>query len=156
MFIKLTRTTTEDPGFQHLIRQLDEDLWRRYGDVQAEYAPHNVMPLLETVVLAYAEDKPVACGCFKPFDATTVEVKRMFVEPAHRGRGISRQVLRELERWARELGYQRMVLETGDKQEEAIGLYESTGYTQTEKFGPYRDLPASICYEKKLTGINGT
>jgi GNAT superfamily N-acetyltransferase len=78
------------------------------------------------------------------------EVKRMFVRPAARGRGISRLILTALEDEARTLGASRMVLETGDRQLPAIGLYEGAGYVRCERFGEYVDSPLSVCMEKRL------
>jgi len=108
------------------------------------------MEHIETIVLAYVDEKPVACGGFKVYENETVEIKRMYVEPEHRGRGIASQILLELEKWAIELGYTRSILETGRKQGEAIGLYGKRGYQQIENYGQYRGQANSVCFEKKL------
>jgi GNAT superfamily N-acetyltransferase len=79
------------------------------------------------------------------------EIKRMYVVPAARGRGLARRILAELEERARAAGRIRMVLETGIAQPEAIALYESSGYRLTEKFGYYRDYDSSRCYAKPLS-----
>lgn len=86
-------------------------------------------------------------GGIEPGDA---EVKRMYVRPEHRGRGWSRLVLAELERTAAEAGVQRLVLETGQAQPEAIALYRSSGYVDVEPFGFYRDSPLSVHLGKRL------
>jgi GNAT superfamily N-acetyltransferase len=74
----------------------------------------------------------------------------MFVKPEFRGRGISRQILSELEKWAAELGYKKSVLETGDRQNEAIHLYHHSGYTEIPNYGNYEGTQTSICMSKKL------
>jgi len=74
----------------------------------------------------------------------------MFVTPDYRGRKISKQVLGELEAWAKELGYSKAVLETGSGQPEAIGLYARCEYERIENYGQYKDFPNSLCFEKKL------
>jgi GNAT superfamily N-acetyltransferase len=79
------------------------------------------------------------------------EVKRMYVAPEHRGRGLSRLVLAEVERHARDLGLRRVVLETGTLQTAAIALYERSGWTRIPPYGGYRDSPLSLCYAKDLT-----
>jgi putative acetyltransferase len=95
-------------------------------------------------------NEPVGCGCFKPFDNTSVEIKRMFVKPEARGNKISALILQELEDWAQGLGFENTVLETGSKQVEALGLYQKAGYTLIPNYGPYIDLPDSICFKKVL------
>ncbi len=80
----------------------------------------------------------------------TAEVKRMYVVPAARARGLARQVLAHLERSAAEAGAEAMVLETGTEQPEAIALYESSGYTPTAPFGMYKDSPLNRCFAKPL------
>ncbi len=93
---------------------------------------------------------PVACGAIRRRDAETAEIKRMYVRPTARGRGLSRLVLGELESTARRLGYRALVLETGLRQPEAIALYESEDYTVIPNFGFYRESPLSVCYRKEL------
>jgi GNAT superfamily N-acetyltransferase len=80
--------------------------------------------------------------------ARVAEVKRMYVHPAHRGRGIGRAILSKLESLARLYGYTTMRLETGVRQPEAIHLYESAGFLRIPCYYPYSDSPLSVCYEK--------
>lgn len=148
--IAIIRGTSDHNDFGQLIQLLDNDLNTRYGTLQAMYDQYNVMESTESVVLAYLDQLPVACGGFKVHDDETVEIKRMYVKPAYRGRGIASRILLELESWAIELGYSRSLLETGTKQAEAIGLYQKNGYRQIENYGPYREQPGSVCFEKKL------
>jgi len=93
----------------------------------------------------------IGCGGIAPFDESRGEVKRMYVVPEARGRGLGRRLLEELEDQARRLGYASVVLETGDRQEEAVGLYESSGYERIPCYPPYNSRELSICYEKRLT-----
>jgi GNAT superfamily N-acetyltransferase len=74
----------------------------------------------------------------------------MYVVPEARGQGLSRVVLAALEDRARSMGARRIVLETGDRQPEAVSLYESSGYQRIDGFGFYADAPLSISFEKKL------
>jgi GNAT superfamily N-acetyltransferase len=83
----------------------------------------------------------------------TAEVKRMYVVPAARARGLARQVLAHLERTAAEAGAEAMILETGLAQPEAIALYESSGYTRIPSFGYYKDEPLNRCFAKALPGV---
>lgn len=148
--ITTSRTQSTHPDFVRLIQMLDFDLHGRYNTLQTKYDGLNKLDLIETVVVAYDGQEPVGCGCFKTYDAQSVEVKRMFVHPDHRGRRISKLILSELENWAKELGYEKAVLETGSKQHEAIGLYSNVGYQPIENYGPYKDMPNSRCFEKIL------
>ncbi len=145
----IRRTTSTDPAFAALVRRLDADLRARYGDLQDSYAPHNILTT-ETAVVAEVDGEGVGCGCFKPWDTEAVELKRMFVAEDRRGTGIGRAIVAALEAWAKELGYRAVVLETGTLQHEAIALYEKVGYRRTPAWGPYVDLPASICMRKDL------
>ena len=100
--------------------------------------------------MVYEDDVPIGCGAFKEFEANTVEIKRMYVSEANRGKGIAVQILNELEKWAAELSYSRCILETGIKQPEAIALYQKCGYTRMENYGQYAGIDASFCFEKKI------
>ncbi|MFW6694574.1 GNAT family N-acetyltransferase [Streptomyces sp. MAR4 CNX-425] len=146
------------------------------GRVQIEYAErygegdHTVMDPLQFApprglyLLAYdADGTPLATGGWRAMDATPeghlagdAELKRMYVVPEARGRGLARRILRELEESARTAGRTRMVLETGTRQPEAIGLYLSEGYEPTEKFGYYRFEPESRCFAKPLRVVAQT
>jgi putative acetyltransferase len=148
--ISLKRTTCTDTDFQDLVRQLDKDLWSRYPEEHQSYDGFNIITDIDTVIVAYHEGRPVGCGCFKPFDQGGVEIKRMYVQPHLRGRGIAYSVLRELEQWAKELGYRYAVLETAIRQQEAIGLYRKSGYMKMDKYPPYDSMELSVCFRKDL------
>src|SRR5579862_2640187 len=92
----------------------------------------------------------VACGGVARFDEARGELKRMYVIPELRGRGLGRRILVELEAEARRLGYRSLVLETGDRQPEALGLYASTGYERIPCYPPYDSRTLSLCFEKRL------
>ncbi|MBV8066145.1 MAG: GNAT family N-acetyltransferase [Actinobacteria bacterium] len=92
----------------------------------------------------------VACGGVARFDEMRGELKRMYVLPGYRGRGLGRGVLVELEAEARRLGYTSLVLETGDLQQEALGLYESSVYARIPCYPPYDSRALSLCFEKRL------
>ncbi|WP_295769099.1 GNAT family N-acetyltransferase [uncultured Mucilaginibacter sp.] len=150
MQITLKRTNSGDKDFKMLITQLDKDLRERNGDVMDLYDEHNVIEEIETVVIGYLDSIPVACGCFKMYDANTAEVKRMYVAAQARGKGLSFKILTELEQWASELKYQYLILETGNKQIEAHGLYRKANYNQIPAYGVYTELPDSVCFKKEI------
>jgi GNAT superfamily N-acetyltransferase len=98
-------------------------------------------------------DRAVACGGIARFDDARAELKRMYVLPELRGRGLGRRLLVELEAEARRLGYRGVVLETGDRQPEAVALYESSGYERIPCYPPYDSRALSLCFEKRLPPV---
>lgn len=146
-FIKTDSTQTD---FQQLVKLLDEDLIIRDGDEHAFYAQFNKINSIRNVIVCYSAEVPVGCGAFKPFDDTSVEIKRMFVEPAYRGKGIGQEILNQLEKWAAASNYSASVLETGIKQPEAIRLYAKAGYKIIPSYGQYLNIENSVCMKKTL------
>ena len=148
--IQLKRTDSSDPDFTTLVRLLDADLARRDGDDHAFYAQFNKVSSIRHVLVCFENGIPVGCGAFKPFDENSVEIKRMYTSPKMRGKGIASQILAALEVWAAELNYRRCVLETGEKQPEAISLYRKSGYVVIPNYGQYAGIENSICFEKNI------
>jgi putative acetyltransferase len=152
--IILKRTTTDDKSFYELTEYLDKDLRDRYGSTQEEFDQFNMMINLGTVVIAYENNKAIGCGCFKVIANDTVELKRMFVEAGHRGKGIGAAILKELEIWAGDLGFSSIVLETGTLQPEAIQLYHKKGYQNIPNYSPFIGNELSVCMKKSLAKSN--
>jgi putative acetyltransferase len=100
----------------------------------------------------HAGDELVACGGVKLMDGDERygEIKRVFVLPAQRGKGLARQIMGALEAQLRREGYPLARLETGVAQPEALGLYRALGYVQRMPFGAYRPDPLSVFMEKRL------
>lgn len=107
----IQRSTSENNDFQKLVRELDKDLAIRDGEDHAFFAQFNKIADLRHVVIVYEEGMAVGCGAIKPYQENVMEVKRMFVVPEKRARGAASAVLLELEKWAKELGYQKCILE---------------------------------------------
>ena len=148
--IILKRKSNTEPDFKNLISKLDKYLSVVNGDDDAFYAPNNVLDPLNTAVIAYYNNKAVGCGCFKRFDEQSVEIKRMYVDPELRSRGIASAVLNELEKWAKESGFEYAVLETGLKLDDANALYRKQGYKVIENYGQYAGIKSSVCMKKAL------
>lgn len=148
--VSVIRTDSDNPDFIALVKLLDADLAWRDGDDHSFYAQFNKIDSIKHVVVAYDDARPVACGAIKQFDLGIMEVKRMYVSPDARKRGIATTVLSELETWAREIGCSSCVLETGHKQPEAIGLYRKNGYHTIPNYGQYAGVDNSICFSKQL------
>ncbi len=146
----IKRTNSNDPDFQLLISHLDHELWNELKEDQAAYDQYNKVPDIKTVIVVYENKKPVACGCFKKHDDDTVEIKRMFVEKDHRGNGLSKVVVNELEKWAIEAGFKYAILETSVHFGPAKSLYTKAGYAVIENYDQYKGLEESVCMKKEL------
>jgi GNAT superfamily N-acetyltransferase len=140
------RPATDD-DLVALVGEQAKDLMRRYGG--ADGGPDPVDPGAHFMV-AVVGHEAVGCGAIQPVDSDTVELKRLYVRPAHRGRGVARRLLSALEALAVSGGYARIRLETGIRQPEAIGLYESSGYDPIGVYEPYEGNPFSRCFEKTM------
>ncbi|HEX3907718.1 MAG TPA: GNAT family N-acetyltransferase [Mycobacteriales bacterium] len=105
-------------------------------------------------LVGYLDGLAVAMGGVRRHESDAIEIKRMYVAPEVRGRGLSRLMLRALEDLGRALGARRVVLETGERQPEAMRLYETSGYQRIDGFGHYRCQPLSVSYGKSLIDVN--
>jgi putative acetyltransferase len=104
-------------------------------------------------LVARLDGEAVGCGAYRSIDAVSAEVKRMYVAPKGRGKGIGRALLRELERVAHAHGVRRMLLETGPKQAVALALYAGAGYAPVPLFGRYVGAKHSLCFGKDLASL---
>jgi putative acetyltransferase len=148
--IRFDRPDSDDG--RRLIQRLDEDLLQRYPAIAIHgLHPQDVADPNLTFLVASIDSQAVGCGALRSLEPGVGEVKRMFVLPEFRGRGIARQILMALESAAREHGYSTLRLETGTRQPGAIGLYRSAGYGEIPCFGAYADDQFSVCFEKRLT-----
>ena len=148
--ITIKRTTSESIDFQNLVVLLDKDLRIKDGEEHDFYAQFNKIDKINHVVVYYSNNEAIGCGAFKEFDSNTVEIKRMFVYPDFRGKGIASTVLKELEIWASESDYTNCVLETGKNNPEAIALYQKSGYEIIPNYGQYENVVTSVCLKKSI------
>ena len=111
--MQIIRTNSDHPDFRALVALLDQDLAVRDGEDHAFYQQFNKVDKIKQVVVALLENQAIGCGAIRAYAPDVMEVKRMFVLPEYRGKGIAGAVLSELETWATELGYARCILETG-------------------------------------------
>jgi putative acetyltransferase len=134
-----------------LMAALDDELRERYpGAIIAGLLPEDVTDRFVFLV-ARVGNRPAGCGAVRELEPTIGEIKRMFVRLEYRGQGIGRAILAALESRAAELGYSMLRIETGSGQPEAVGLYESAGYSAIPPFGKYVGNRFSRCFEKRLT-----
>ena len=153
MAVALAHVGWDDEHATRLRAAQQAELRERYGDddIGHEMTGESIVAM----VVLHEDDEPVACVALRDassdFGPGVGEVKRLYTVPRARGRGHSRRVMLELERLAREQGRQRLVLETGVLQPEAIGLYLSLGYRSIPNYAEYVAEPSSRCFAKDLT-----
>jgi GNAT superfamily N-acetyltransferase len=139
---------------QALASAQQEEMRGRYAG-EADIGPAREAHMFEPPdgVFVVARDeagRAVGCGGVCRFDGSRGELKRMYVAPEARGRGHGRRVLEELEAAARGFGYRALVLETGNLNHEALGLYVSAGFAPIPCYGIYATRELSRCFEKPL------
>jgi GNAT superfamily N-acetyltransferase len=151
--VEIRRESLDSAAARALADALEVELLATYEGVPGSGGlPDAVIfePPTGAFLVGREDGEPVACGGIARYDETTAEVRRMYVVPSARGRGLSRQVLVALEEEARALGYSFVRLETGNRQAEAIGLYVSAGFGPIPRYGPFANDPKSVCFEKRL------
>jgi GNAT superfamily N-acetyltransferase len=151
--VDIRREDILSPVVQRLIGALNAELDARYPEEGANHFrldPEEVSDGRGGFFVAYISGKPVGCGAVRRIESAVIEIKRMYVAPEARGRGVGRQVLRELEAEARRLGATRLVLETGPRQPEALALYSRAGFVEVPNFGEYVGCEFSVCMAKEL------
>jgi GNAT superfamily N-acetyltransferase len=149
--ITISPADVEEVLASGLLARLDADLLARYpGEPVNGVEAEEFRAAGGYFVIVHCESQAAGCGAFRPFDSETAEIKRMYVEPRFRGRGIARAVLQAVEAEARRRGFVRSILETGTRMTEAIALYRSCGYTEIEPFGIYVGSARSVCLGKAL------
>lgn len=146
----IIRTDSENPDFKTLVKALDAYLKFTDGDEHDFYNQFNNIDVIKHTVVAFENNEAVGCGAFKKFNDTSVEIKRMFTKPELRNSGVASSILLELESWAKEIGFDSAVLETGTRQIEAVSFYRKNGYDMIPNYGQYENVLNSLCFKKML------
>lgn len=128
-------------------RLLDMDLDKRVGRVikRDKYAQFNMLDKINEAIVVYRDDKPIGAGAIRYYDDKTAELKRVFVVPDEQGNGVGTLLVGKLIEWARELGYEKMILETGELLAESCHVYKKLGFVKIPNYGAYADMPESLC-----------
>lgn len=150
--MKFVYTDGKNDDFVMLCHGLDDFLNKAVGGEKQrkQYTQYNKLDDIHDAVLLYDDILPIACAGFKRYDDNTAEVKRVFIREEYRGKGISKQLMSELEEKAREKGYANLILETGRLLTAAMGLYEKMGYKVIKNYGQYKNMLDSICMKKEI------
>ncbi len=147
--IQIIRTNSDNKDFASLVKDLDTYLATVDGDDHAFYDQFNKIDKIKFVIIANDNEKPAGCGAIVPHD-DAMEIKRMYVSPEMREKGMATKILSALEKWASELKFTKCILETGKRQQEAINLYTKNVYKIIPRYGQYLNVENSICFEKKF------
>lgn len=148
--MRIHRTDSNSSDFKTLVKSLDANLAEHNGEDDAFFAQFNKIDMIKNCILVYIDETPAACGAFKELSEDTVEIKRMFTDPEFRKRGLGSSIVKELENWAKDLGYKKAVLETSKDLTNAISVYEKSGFQKIPNYGQYIGVDSSVCYGKDL------
>lgn len=148
--INIVFTDSSHTDFLHLSNELEQELYERDGDLADINYELNKIEWMKNVIVLYDNDEAVAAGALSPYDADSVEIKRMYVTPSHRRKRLASMILSALEEKAKEEGFWGIILETGRNQPEAIAFYLRHGYVETDRFGKYTNSSNSVCFKKEI------
>jgi GNAT superfamily N-acetyltransferase len=152
--IEIRTTRLDDPVARAMVKEALADLGARYGG-SGDETPVDASefePPTGHFLVAWIDGVPAGCGGWRTLaeDDMVAEIKRMYTAPDWRGRGVASAVLRAIEASARDAGKKRAVMETGDRQPEAIALYRKLGYERVPNFGYYKDYPDCLSFGRVL------
>lgn len=151
MNLQIVKTNSDNPAYKMLEAELESELNEREDSIQMQFDRYDTPKnYIDTVVVAYDDDTPIGFGCFKPFDDSTAEIKRMYVQKDYRRKGVASIILLELELWAAQHDFIKMALHSSTKQPEAIHLYTKYGYKKIPSYGMYANISNSIGMQKLI------
>lgn len=143
VLLEIEQVNTPTEAARQLIAELDAELNASYTPDQRHGL--NIERLFQPNILFFVArlaGQPAGCGGIA-FEDGLAEVKRMYVRPQFRGRGVAQAIVGRLAEEARARGMKRIVLETGDAQHAAIRFYERAGFTRCAAFGAYASMPGN-------------
>ncbi|MCI8562438.1 MAG: GNAT family N-acetyltransferase [Lachnospiraceae bacterium] len=146
------RTDGKDKDFIENCRLLDIDLDRRVGKKikRDKYKKFNQIDEIQQAIVVYEGNKAVGGGAIRRYNDEDIELKRVFVHAEYQGQGIGSKLVSLLIEWAMELGYKRMILETGELLAESCAVYKKLGFQVISNYGSYVDMEESLCMAKEL------
>lgn len=150
--MEFKRTNGKNKDFIENCILLDMDLDRRVGnEIQRDkYNKYNQLDEIQEAIVVYEDNKPIGGGAIRKYDEEDIELKRVFVHSEYQGHGVGTKLVSLLVEWAAELGYKRIILEAGKILSEACAVYKKIGFQVIPNYGPYVDIPESLCMAKDL------
>jgi putative acetyltransferase len=151
--IEFHRESLDSAVVRALVKSLNAELESIYPEDGANFFrldPEEVAEGRGAFLVAYLDNKPIGCGAIRLNEPGLAEIKRMYVDPALRGRRVGRKIVDALVAQARQLGAKRIVLETGPRQPDAIAMYAHAGFVEIPLYGEYIGSQFSVCMAKDL------
>ncbi len=152
--MQIQRITSTNELFMELIQEMDRAMDQKFHEkddtTRENYETWDTNENIETAVLISDGEKAAACGRLHEFDPDTVEIRQIFVTGEYRRKGLADIILGELELWAMEMGYERVIAAISSGKPEAQELFYKHDYTKIPNYGQYTDMSQSICLEKNL------
>ena len=154
--IEFMRCSGTNKDFIENCQLLDMDLDRRVGRVikRDKYKQYNQLDEIKEVVVVYVDGKAAGAGAIREYQYGDIdnatELKRVFVRDEFQGKGIGTKLVLELIEWAKELGYSKLILETGELLQESCHVYRKVGFNKMDNYAPYISMPESLCMMKEL------
>jgi GNAT superfamily N-acetyltransferase len=158
--VEFRRVRYDDPVATHLIERVQQEYVVRYGGRDAAVVdPAEFTPPYGLFLVAEVDGTPAGCGGWRVHgaeagSATVAELKRMYVEPTFRRLGLARRLLAALEQTAARAGHRRLLLNSGERQPEALALYARAGYTPVPGYGVYAESPGAVFLGKELSAAD--
>jgi ribosomal protein S18 acetylase RimI-like enzyme len=144
----------DDPLAQYLVEQVQQEYVARYGGRDAAVVdPAEFLPPAGLFLVAEIDGVPAGCGAWRALPSGEAEIKRVYVPPAFRRRGLAQVIVAELEDSAARTGRRAVVLNTGHEQPEALALYDRLGYRAVPGFGVYACVPGAVFLGKDLAPV---
>ena len=145
--IRILEVSYKNNGFITLCSELDKYLNIAIGGQckREKYIKYNDLDTMDYVIIAYNQDNPIGCAALRKYSDTEIEIKRVFVKEAFRGRNIGGKLLEQLVSQAKDTGYSTMILETGAFLQVSVHLYGSYGFEKIENYGAYKNMKESLC-----------
>ena len=152
MKLKVIHTNSENSDFITLGQMMDKEVDNYINPTEVEKFAYS-LDNIENCFVAYNNNQPVGCGCFKPFKLSIAELHKVYTIPAYRANGVCHAIIKNIEKVAKSCGYKTLVLETSKEMQSSspsVKVYEKLGYKIIKNFPPYIDENESICMAKDL------
>ena len=145
-------TDGKDRDFQSFWLKTEEYYNQLVGGAENRktFMPYNISDSIADVLIAFDGDTAIGCAGLKPYSGNSVEIKRVWVEPAYRRNHIAQGMMIQLEKKALENGFSQLILQTREIMTGAIQLYVKLGYHRIQNYPPYDSLDGAVCFAKEL------
>jgi GNAT superfamily N-acetyltransferase len=154
--VRLRAVPYDDPVATVLVGRVQQEYVVRYGGPdEAAVDPAEFVPPEGLFLVAEVDGAPAGCGAWRVYPPGGIEIKRVYVEPGFRRRGLAQLIVAALESSAAAAGHRSVVLNTGDRQPEALALYGALGYSPVQGYGLYACSPGAVFLGKDLVVGDG-